>query len=271
MNTPNVTLRLPAGDEAVIALHGAQVLSWRTADGTERLYLSPKAVFDGKTAIRGGVPVCFPQFNDRGPLPKHGFARNLPWQPAGEAASAQEARVSLQLRDSLATRTLWPAAFEATLEAVLTPGALRVGLQVRNTGSEALSFTVALHTYLRVEDAAQARLQGLAGAAYWDAVDGDHRTQTEQTPSFGGEVDRVYRAPAAQAAGLRLGPLAIRQSGSFADTVVWNPGPVRGAAIGDLPPHGWRQMLCVEAAQAEEPVVLAAGASWHGWQALAAS
>ena len=44
-------------------------LMWqRAADGVERLYLSPQTSRDGSTAIRGGVPVCFPQFNMRGPL-----------------------------------------------------------------------------------------------------------------------------------------------------------------------------------------------------------
>lgn len=30
--------------------------------GVENLYLSETAVFDGKAAIRGGIPVVFPQF-----------------------------------------------------------------------------------------------------------------------------------------------------------------------------------------------------------------
>jgi len=58
------------GSTLTVALHGAHLLSWTTADGRERIYLSPRAVFDGKTAIRGGVPICCPQFNQRGMLPK---------------------------------------------------------------------------------------------------------------------------------------------------------------------------------------------------------
>ena len=78
LGQPGLRLRLPCGDTAWVALQGAQVLSW-VASGRERLYLSPKTLLDGQSAIRGGVPVCFPQFNQRGPLPKHGFVRNLPW------------------------------------------------------------------------------------------------------------------------------------------------------------------------------------------------
>ena len=61
-----------------VAEQGAQVLSW-VSDGRERLFLSPRSALDGSAPIRGGVPVCWPQFNQRGDLPKHGFARHLPW------------------------------------------------------------------------------------------------------------------------------------------------------------------------------------------------
>ena len=76
-------LTLPCGDTVLVALQGAHVLSW-VSQGRERLYLSPSNLWDGTSAIRGGVPVCFPQFNQRGTLPKHGFARNMDWT-AGDA------------------------------------------------------------------------------------------------------------------------------------------------------------------------------------------
>ena len=65
---PALRLATASGARAVVALHGAQVLSWAPPGGEERLYLSPKAVFDGHSAVRGGIPVCFPQFADLGPL-----------------------------------------------------------------------------------------------------------------------------------------------------------------------------------------------------------
>jgi glucose-6-phosphate 1-epimerase len=63
-----------------ISKKGAHVLAWKDATGTEKLYLSPKAqVSEENIAIRGGIPIVFPQFGD-GTLQKHGFARNLPWE-----------------------------------------------------------------------------------------------------------------------------------------------------------------------------------------------
>lgn len=57
---------------------------------------------------RGGVPVCFPQFSDFGPLAQHGFARNSQF----EVFSRTEDSVSLVLRSSDASRQLWPHDFE---------------------------------------------------------------------------------------------------------------------------------------------------------------
>ncbi len=74
------TLRTLDGDTASIVAHGAHVTSWRTANGVEQLYLSPRSAYHSGAAIRGGVPIIFPQFNMVGPLPRHGFARTAPWQ-----------------------------------------------------------------------------------------------------------------------------------------------------------------------------------------------
>ena len=78
--TDVVQLTAPDGASATIALHGGHVLSWKPTGGAEQLYLSPRSEYVPGKAIRGGVPVCFPQFAERGPLPKHGFARTLPWE-----------------------------------------------------------------------------------------------------------------------------------------------------------------------------------------------
>lgn len=254
------------GSHLTVALHGAQVLSWTTADTVERLYLSPSAVFDGQAAIRGGVPICCPQFNQRGMLPKHGFMRNLPW--AQEAAGAPDT-LRLTLRDSEATRKIWPHAFEARLDVTLSAGKLRTALTLTNIDHAPWTFAAALHTYLRVDDIATVRLEGLQGANRWDSLRDDRHVETASALHFDAEFDSVYGAPATP---LRLvqpgGILEIAQSTSCSETVVWNPGALLGAKLADMPEDGYRHMLCVEAARIDEPVLLAPGAQWQGWQQL---
>lgn len=270
---PAVYLALAQGDAAWISLQGAQVLSW-VAQGRERLFLSPQATFNGHAAIRGGVPVCFPQFNQRGPLVKHGFARHLMWQTHGDVCEvAGQAVVSLHLADSPATRDVWPHRFAATVRVALAPGALQVTLEVCNQAPSAspesdLSFTGALHTYLAVDDIDQACLSGLAGQAEWNAVTDVHGLACDPL-TFGGEFDRVYAA-ATQPLSLHDGGhcLRISQSATFADTVVWTPGAALCAKLADMPENGHRHMLCVEAAAVHGAVTVPGGATWRGWQRL---
>lgn len=265
LGQPAVELALPQGDRAIVLLHGGQPVSWRTADGTEHLYLSPASVLDGQTAVRGGVPLCFPQFNMRGPLIKHGFARNLPWQ----FEAAEPGRLTLGLRSGPVTQAFWTERFHAQLVVELTPGELRLRLRVANTGAASWSFTAALHTYLQVGDVEQVQVEGLDGAACWDAVRDQHFTQAG-APRFGSEFDSVYQAPpqALTLVEAGRGALRIAQSATCPQTVVWNPGPDLSHKLADMPDDGWRHMLCVEAASIDAPVPLEAGQTWEGWQHL---
>ena len=262
---PSIVLTLPHGDSLRVLLHGAHVVSW-VAGGRERLYLSPSSAFDGRSAIRGGVPVCFPQFNMRGSLPKHGFVRNLSWELEEQVLEAQQGRLVLRLSDGPATRAFWPQAFEARLLLDLSPGALRLTLSVHNTDVQALAFTGALHTYFAVDDIAQTQLEGLLGQPEWDSVI-DRHARGISPLRFDAEFDRVYEA-ASEPLLLRdaAHTLSIAQSPSWAQTVVWNPG--RDKVLPDLPAGGHARMLCVEAAQVMAPISVAPGAQWQGWQRL---
>ena len=265
---PCVRLRLDADNHLLVALHGGHVLSW-VAQGAEQLYLSPRSLLDGRSAIRGGVPVCFPQFNQRGPLPKHGFARNLPWVASGATRQAGAVQLALALQHNAATMALWPHPFTLQLVLTLEQGRLALDLSVDNTGTAPLSFMVALHTYFRVADIAQTRVDGLDGCASWDALADVHSPQRGAI-RFVGEYDRVFSAAAAPLQftdGHKT--VQVAQSASLGNTVVWNPGAAKCAALADMPPDGFVQMLCIEAAQIDTPVTLAAGARWTGGQHLA--
>jgi glucose-6-phosphate 1-epimerase len=265
---PACELTLPQGDRLVVALHGAHVLSW-VSGGHERLYLSPESNMDGQAAIRGGVPVCFPQFNQRGPmaerLPKHGFARNVGWQADAPELVAEHARLTLRLKANAQTRAWWPHAFAMALHIDLSPGALQLTLDVHNTDDQPLAFSGALHTYLAVADVTQATLQGLRGQPEWDSLTDTH-AQAADTIRFAAEFDRVYEA-ASNSMTLNQ-TLQISQSPSWSNTVVWNPAQELCKRLADMPEDGWRQMLCVEAAQVYEPITLPAGGHWAGWQRL---
>jgi glucose-6-phosphate 1-epimerase len=142
-------------------------------------------------------------------------------------------------------------------------------LHLHNRGSQPWAFQAALHTYLAVQDLHTLRVMGLEGRPYRErSSPGIGFRQPDTALAVAGEVDRIYPdAPPTLALHEPGRPLQISQRG-FADTVVWNPGPVRSAAISDLGPQGYLHMLCIEAASIVQPVTLAAGEDWTGTQRL---
>jgi len=261
------TLVLDQGDTLTVTEQGAQVVSW-ISQGREQLFLSPKNIWDGARAIRGGIPVCFPQFNQRGSLPKHGFARNVAWQAGEPQVSEAGMTLGFTLNHGPATQKFWNSEFQAQVQIHLSPNALKVVFSVNNLGETELQFTGALHTYLAVSDISTTTLRGLQGQSEWDAVCDTH-TQASEALTFNGEFDRVYAAspkPLILQDGARV--LEINQSPSWAQTVVWNPGETLCATLGDMPPDGFAHMLCVEAAQVFSPIHVPARGQWQGWQSL---
>lgn len=262
-------LQLNVGDASRIEASpfGAHALSWR-CQGRERLYLSPRASFGEGKAIRGGVPVIFPQFGERGDGPRHGFARTAAWEPL-DAPGTGAARLAFRLRDDEHTRRHWPHRFEAEL--ALEPGEnrLRIALSVRNLDEAPFEFSAALHTYLRVADIAGTLVHGLEDRPYFDSARGGEQVEPTDAPvRFEGEVDRIY--PGTRRV-LRVtdGEQMLRvESEGFADTVVWNPGAELAAGLADLGAGEHRHFICVEAARIIEPVRLEPGAGWTGAQHL---
>ena len=260
-----VTLQSPQGDMVRISPYGAHVLSWVTA-GEEQLFLSTKAEFRSGAAIRGGVPLIFPQFAGLGKLPKHGFARTAAW----EAAQVTPDSAAFWLCETPASYQLWPHRFLAEYWLRMGNKRLEMTLAITNTDISPFSFTAALHTYFRVQDVREAAVRGLQGLRYRDSANaGQEALEEAAQVSFAGEVDRLYlQAPAALQLvdGRRV--VDIRSSG-FPDAVVWNPGAEKCAALNDMEAQGYLQFVCVEAAAAARPLRLAPGESWQGSQSLA--
>ena len=278
MSNDVIALRAEGGASAQVHRFGAHVTSWMPAPGDEeRLFLSSLSDMSGKSAIRGGIPVIFPQFSTEGPLPRHGFARTSVWAvkaviPGDVEESAPHAphEVTLYLESSDATRAIWPADFRAELTVCLTGDQLSVTLAVLNTGNADISFTCALHTYLRVNDTANAVLSGLHGAPFRVSSARDSLIFDDQERiAFTGEIDRVYvGAPTRVILREPLRELVI-DAADFPDIVVWNPGE-RAAAIADMEPGGERRMVCVEAGVVQQPIVLAPERTFTGKQVLTA-
>ncbi|WP_374581980.1 D-hexose-6-phosphate mutarotase [Pseudoduganella sp.] len=239
-----VRISTPEGAAATISLFGAHLMSWKTADGKERLFLSQRSALDGSAAVRGGVPVIFPQFATRGDGLRHGFARTATWRLAGQGGHWAE----LVLAQTDLPRNhfqSWPRAFELRLRFELKGDTLALRYTVRNTGLQDFQWAGALHTYFAVAEFDKATLDGVP---------------------FSGALDEIRPATPQLRLDTGAGSLQLEQQG-FSEWVVWNPGAEGAAATADMDDGDYRRFVCIEPARVDKQV-LAAGAEWTGQHSI---
>lgn len=251
---------------ATISTYSGQVLSYRPkSQQKDLLFVSDKAYYEDGKAIKGGIPVCWPWFGadpeDLG-RPAHGFVRNRQWEVTGsESLGDGSTRVVLGLVDSDETRAIWPNPFKLGIE-ITVGDSLKVALVTRNTGNDAVTISQALHTYFYVGDIGKVKVLGLEGLQYLDKV-ADFAEKTQSGPvTIEGEVDRIYKGVTGE---LKIDDAALGRriritSTGCSTAVVWNPWIEIAASMGDLNDDDYRNMICVETANAgSETVEIAAG------------
>lgn len=251
--------------EGRVTDHGAQVVAWRPAGSEPVIWLSRHAVWDPGSAIRGGIPICFPWF---GPgrsgemTPAHGFARTAQWTLESASESDGVTRVVHALTHEQASSPRWPFRYRATATVILGK-TLHMVLAVDNMDDRTISFEAALHTYLAVGDAPSIVINGLQGARYHDKVTGSD-TMQEGPVRIDGEVDRVYASTATVEVHDPVldRTLVIKKSGS-ASTIVWNPWVEKARMMTDFGDDEWRSMVCVETANVGDHAVILAPGEVH--------
>ncbi|CAK9162238.1 unnamed protein product [Ilex paraguariensis] len=239
------------------------------------------AIFKPPKAIRGGIPICFPQFSNHGPLEQHGFARNRFWSidsdpPPFPTNSSNKAFIDLILKPSEEDMKIWPHSFEFRLRVTLGPGGdLMLTSRIRNTNLDGkpFTFTFAYHTYFSVSDISEVRVEGLETLDYLDNLQNKERfTEQGDAITFESEVDKIYLSTPTKIAILdheKKRTFVIRKDG-LPDAVVWNPWDKKAKAMADFGDDEYKHMLCVEAAAVEKPITLKPGEEWRGRQELSA-
>ncbi|XP_064953913.1 putative glucose-6-phosphate 1-epimerase isoform X2 [Musa acuminata AAA Group] len=223
-----VVLREARGSSAEVYLFGGHVTSWKNEHGEELLFVSSKAIFKPPKAIRGGIPICFPQFSSHGNLEQHGFARNKFWSidtnpPQLPSNSLIKTFVDLILKPTDDDIKIWP------------------------------------HSEVRVE--------GLETLDYLDNLKERERfTEQGDAITFESEVDKIYLSTPTKIAIIdheKKRTFVLRKDG-LPDAVVWNPWDRKAKAMPDFGDDDYKHMLSVEAAAIEKPIILKPGEEWKG-------
>jgi glucose-6-phosphate 1-epimerase len=263
-DTPGGLLRAvistPAA-EADVYLQGAHVTHWTPRGQRPVLFVSPRSLYAPGKAIRGGVPVIFPWFGARGdgkPGPAHGFARSMEFAIESTKLRGEgKVEITLSLSPNDVTRSLGYDAFHLRFR-VTVGSELEMELETRNDAKEPLIYEEALHTYFAIADIHQASVTGLEGTTLIDKTDGFKRKTLNHEPvRLAKETDQVHLNTKATcvihdpAWNRRI---IVEKTGSDS-TVVWNPWIDKTEGMSDMAPDDWKDMICVETANAADNAV----------------
>lgn len=249
-----------ASMQAVLSLHGAQLLSFCPNTGQDLLWLSPLASLQAGEAIRGGIPICAPWFgvNQSQPdWPKHGFLRLRQWQLLEEQLVEQsggsdehETSLVLEYRSQAEDRPWCAQEFVARIRFVLGES-LSMEFSLQNLGDATMPLSWAFHSYLAVSDSEAVRVPALADKPFLDATDSFALKHESSPLAFVDEVDRVY-CTVGGVQELLDTARSVRISAENAPTAVcWNPGELLGSKMADVGPH-YRDYVCIERGAAFE-------------------
>lgn len=250
-----------ASATALISLYGGQVLAFQPVGSPKNLlFLSNKAYYGNKKAIRGGIPVCWPWF---GPDPKglnrpsHGFARNSLWTVAKtDTKSNFITQIKLQLMPNIVSKELWPHDFDLTLE-ITIGSSLILELVTRNTGDRTFSISQALHAYFQIGNIDQVQVLGLENTHFLDKLDRDQKKQQLGSITIANEIDRIYTEfnnPITIVDPVLNRQIQIQSFGNKT-AVVWNPWAKNSAKMADLNNDDYQQFICVEASNTGPDII----------------
>jgi glucose-6-phosphate 1-epimerase len=242
---------------------GAQILHANfVGDPSSLLYLSPIAL--DKLPRRGGVPILFPQFADRGPLPKHGFARNMTWQCARSSQGGPVFQGHYQLQILPHHVKEWPHSAMLDLHYVLTATEFSLNLKIQNCGENTFLWTGGLHPYWHVADLLQSRIVGLQNTFYNDRhIAGSHLDKNAELTLSENAFERLYLgAPVLE---LLTKEKRIRlECEGFTEWMIWNPGAEGSHNFIDLLKTDWRRFVCIEPVIANASNELKPGEMFEG-------
>lgn len=240
---------------AEISLHGATVLSYQPTQQKELLWLSKQAVFDGKKAIRGGIPVCWPWFGKaeqaglQKDLSAHGFVRNQTWalEQVNELRNGH-IELLLSISDSPESLAIWPHKFNLMLKVDIGE-TLSLALSTENLNEHAIQFTEALHTYFNIAEPEELEIDGLQLSTHIDTL------YTDRDPEI--QINKVQLTPPRDSVYLeQTGTLKLDDNGhrrfiviekeNSNSSIVWNPGPEIVKGFTDIDNDAWQEFACVE-------------------------
>lgn len=227
--------------EVIISLFGGHVLSWVPKGSEEVFYLSKNAFFDNKSAIRGGIPLCWPWFGNKENSNAHGFVRTMTWS----VLSIDEIDVDHTIISLLPENLPYELCDIKLILTISISDHFSVSLKTINESGTPFTFTQALHTYFKISDIDNIKISGLKGTSYFDKLLGSTQFDDDNEIIFDQEVDKIY-ASANVVSLVDQNRTIVVDSHGATDTVIWNPWKVKNDSLKDLYPDAYKGFVCIE-------------------------
>lgn len=245
---------------ASVSLYGGHVLSWQPAGHENVFWVSETAEFKHGTAIRGGIPLCWPWFgpnldeqgNNGG---NHGFARTKLWQLVSHEVTDENVTIVLELNGEN-EHVLWSSKFKL-LQTLVFSKTFSQQLAIANLSSKTVKFSSALHSYFKVSDPKNVQVPQLIDSVFDDKITGK-KQQKDLIENCLGPIDRIYYCSDEQVVidqGLQR-KITV-ESNHCQQWVLWNPGQEIAKNMSDIHSGGEHEFVCLEAANTQ-------------WQSIAA-
>jgi glucose-6-phosphate 1-epimerase len=237
---------------------GAQIISI-----DDYFYVSP-LLPNEPTSHRAGIPILFPQFAERGPLKKHGIARNREWHLKSENYEDLEKRIHYALEMHPQDDATWPHAAKLDLHFLLTPDEINVVMTIENSGKTEFSWAGGLHPYFAVDDIIQVKLKGLQNCLVDNKYNYSQIRFHEQFKTFSeGACESLFDSQGPIELIMPTHTLILHATG-FNQWMVWNPGKEGAKEIYDLPDEQWNRFVCIEPLVVNPPRQLTPGEVFTG-------
>ena len=270
-----------------VCLFGGQVLSFTPHGQYPVLWHNPSMEL-GQSAIRQGIPVCWPWFGDlaynetkvqefikasfsqhnvsseatdspstKASLSNHGIARTQVWELLTIEESDKGTEVLLCLED--------PKTRLKVLATYLFGNELHCRIISKNLSpSTPAHFSFALHSYFSISHINQVSLPDFDGIPYLDALERWSKHLQDGPLEIKKETDRVYYSTPST---LRIKDTGWRRtivvdSKESKSAIVWNPWVEKSKHLSQFTSDAYQSMLCLETAKtANDFVSLPAGDS----------
>jgi glucose-6-phosphate 1-epimerase len=236
---------------ATLYLQGAHLTSFIPKGQSDQLWVSEAEPYLPGTALRGGIPICWPWFGPHPQsttLPSHGLVRTRLWNWNILEDDTDVSRLRLWVHtDGQDAGFPHRASAELTVSIAAT---LKVTLTTTNQGDKALPLSQALHTYLPIKAPETLVLSGLAGLPYLDKLTGE-RHHWPDTFVLDREIDRIVFDQGQNVSINDIGgPRRIVKRAGSRSLVVWNPWLTKSRTLSNFKDTEYRNMLCLETANA---------------------